>query len=130
MKVLLGATAAVLLMASPAVAQTETQAAAPSRCTGFAAAPASVDGATATRAQMEAAQAEWAAWQTQRVEQEAACQAEIAAHTTAFNAAGAERTSAVAAFNAEVTEFSARGQTAETPQRRRRDGGVLTRPDN
>jgi len=129
MKLLLGATAAVCLLASPAFAQTETQATA-TRCAGSAAAPAATDGATATRAQMEAAQAQWAAWQTQRLEQEAACQAEIAALTAAFNAAGPERAAAVAAFNAEVQEFSQGSQAAATPERRRRDGGVRTRPDH
>jgi hypothetical protein len=135
MKVLFGAAAAALLMASPVLAQTPTQTPAAtvpagSRCAGFAPAPALVDGAEATREQMQTAQAEWTAWQAQRVEQETACQAEVAALTAAFNAAGAERSAAATNFNTELTEFNARGEAAATPQRRRRDGGVKTRPDN
>ncbi len=124
MKVLLGATAAVLLMASPAFAQTD----APSlpQCT-FTAAPTLADGATANREAMEAKTTEVNAWLATRQQEEAACAAAIQALNNTRAASGTERQTLVQTWNSEIQEFGARG-TAAAPARRER-GGVLTRPD-
>jgi hypothetical protein len=125
MKVLLGATAAVLLLASPALAQTGAPTLA--QCT-FTAAPTLADGASADRAAMEAKTVEVNAWLATRQQEEAACAAAIQALNNTRAASGTERQSLVQTWNTEIQEFGARGPAA-APSSRRDRGGVLTRPD-
>lgn len=126
MKVLLGATAAFVLLAAPALAQT-----APAQCS-FTAAPTIPDGATATNSAMQDARAAVEAWRATRTSELAACQAaatalqaQAQAAATAHNAGIAETNSTIERFSAENTEYNARGGT----QRRER-GSSLTRPDH
>jgi len=126
MKALIGVAAAALLLATPALAQTDTQACA------FQAPPSLIDGADSSHEQMTSKGEEVTAWVNARQAQEARCQAEIQRLQAelqplidAYNASGPQRVSTVQAWNAEVTEFGARPQ-----QRERTRGGVLTRPDN
>ncbi|MEQ1491635.1 MAG: hypothetical protein ABL932_13910 [Terricaulis sp.] len=128
MKVLLGATAAMMLMAAPALAQTPP--AVPSQCT-FTAAPTIPDGATATNTQMNTAREALQAWRATRSTELAACsaaaqalQAQAQAAAAANNAAATETDATINRFAAENTEYSARA-----PSRRER-GGTLTRPDH
>lgn len=122
MKVLLGATAAALLLASPALAQTGNT----GQCT-FTAAPTLADGANATREVMEAKTVEINAWLAARQQEEAACAAAIQALADARSASGQERQSLVQTWNGEIQEFGAR--PAQQSSRRDR-GGTLTRPDH
>ena len=92
MKVLLGATAALLLMAAPALAQTSP--ALPAQC-NFTAPPAIPDGATASNNEMRDARTALEAWRdTRRAELQAcqpavqALQAQANAAATVYNAAG------------------------------------------
>lgn len=129
MKVLLGATAAVMLLATPALAQTTAQL--PAQCT-FTAAPEIPDGATASNNAMRDARAALEAWRNTRRTELAACssaaqalQAQAQAAAAAHNAAAAETDSAITRFTAENEEYNARGGA----QRRER-GSTLTRPDH
>lgn len=124
MKVLIGAAAAaVLLMAAPAFAQTNIS----PNCTGFEPAPSLPDGASANRAAVEAMNAQVQAWAEGRRDKLLACQADINAMTQAFRTANQEREALTTAWNAEVTEFNARGSSSSG---RRERGSTLTRPDH
>jgi septal ring factor EnvC (AmiA/AmiB activator) len=130
MKVLIGAAAAALLLATPALAQTPQAAGA---CGSFAAAPSLIDGANANRDQMTSKNEEVTAWATARQQQEATCQQEIntmrtqlEAMVSAFNTSGQERVTVVQNWNAEIAEFGGRSGASTGRQR----GGVITRPDN
>jgi hypothetical protein len=127
MKVLLGATAAVALLASPALAQTGNA----NQCS-FTAAPTLADGANATRQVMESKGEEINAWLATRQQEEAACAAAIQAlqaQAQALNetrlASGQERQTIVQTWNTEIQEFGGRSGSSS----RRDRGGVLTRPD-
>jgi hypothetical protein len=113
MKVLLGATAAVFLMASaPAFAQTQM----PAACQNFPAAPTVIDGSTAEREAMEASQAAVVAWNTDMEARLEACRTALQAYYVEQDAAR------VAIFNqmaAETTEFNERAQASADRQRRR-----------
>ena len=129
MKVMLGATAALMLMAAPAFAQTTV--ALPAQC-NFTAAPEIPDGAQATNQQMTQARTALEAWRATRQGELAACntaaqalQTQAQAAAAAHNSAAAETDAAIARFTAENQEYSARGTTS-----RRERGGVLTRPDH
>jgi hypothetical protein len=120
MKLVLGAAVAALLMASPAMAQTDT---APASCGALEAMPSDQpDGATASREAVEAYTERFNAW-AQASNAVLACkrsQAEQAraradALTTEFNTENSSVRDAITAWTAEVTEFNAR------PQRQRRD---------
>ena len=131
MKVLLGATAAVLLLASPALAQTNS--ALPQQCASFTPAPAIPDGATASNSAMRTARDALAEWQQTRSAELAACQAatqaleaQAQASANAHNAALAETNAAITQFTAENEEYSARGNTSSGRER----GGVITRTDH
>jgi hypothetical protein len=121
MKFLIGAAAATLLMASPALAQ--TPATAPDVCVGFAAAPAIPDGATATPEIMSGTDTEFRAWhgtgsaklQQCRAEVEA-MRARLTATETAYNAGVALLNGTRDAWQVEVDEYNARA-----PARNRRN---------
>lgn len=124
MRLLIGAAAAALLFASPALAQTATI---PASCAGFEAAPATPDGAVANSREMQEGATRFDAWRAAREQKLATCQADAAAlraqleaTVAAFNAAGTERVTAVTAWNAEIEEFNARGSTNN-----RSRGGVI-----
>ena len=130
MKVLLGATAAFMLMAAPTLAQT-TPAAPPAQC-NFTAAPAIPDGATATNTAMQNAREALEAWRATRQTELAACnaaaqalQAQAQAAAAAHNAAATDTDATINRFVAENTEYNARGNTG-----RRERGSSLTRPDH
>lgn len=130
MKVLLGATAALLLLATPALAQTQT-APLPAQC-NFTAAPTIPDGATASNDAMRDARAAVEAWRTTRQGELAACNtasqallAQANAAASAYNAAGAETDNVIRQFAAEIEEHGARA-----PAQRRERGSSLTRPDH
>lgn len=123
MRILLGATAALMLMAAPAFAQTTL----PSQCS-FTPAPAIPDGASATNQQMTAARTALAAWTTTRQAEIAACDAaaralddQAKAAAAAHNAALAETNAAIARFTEENSEYGARGTTSG-----RRERGSIT----
>lgn len=122
MKLMIGAAAAAVLLATPAMAQT-TALAMPASCSGFEPAPALIDGATATRAQMTETNDRLQAWRVALDAKRATCQADInalraqldaavAAHNAVVDGASAHLT----AWNAEVTEFNARGNTGGDAQ--------------
>jgi hypothetical protein len=121
MKLLLSAAVAALLMASPAMAQTDAAPAA--SCGTLEPAPANPpDGATAAREVVEGYTQRFNAWAEasnavlacKRTEAEQA-RARADALTTEFNTANSGVRDAIAAWTVEVTEFNAR------PQRQRRD---------
>jgi hypothetical protein len=121
MKLLLSAAVAALLMASPAMAQTDAAPAA--SCGTLEPAPANPpDGATAAREVVESYTQRFNAWAEasnavlacKRTEAEQA-RARADALTTEFNTANSGVRDAIAAWTVEVTEFNAR------PQRQRRD---------
>lgn len=123
MKVLFGATAALLLMAAPAFAQT----ALPAQC-NFTAPPTVPDGASATNAQMTQAREALATWRTAREAELAACntvaqalQAQANAAAAAHNAGIAETNTTITRFTEENTEYNARGSTGG-----RRERGSIT----
>lgn len=125
MKVLLGATAALMLMAAPAFAQTTP--ALPTQC-NFTAAPTIPDGARATNQQMSDARTALEAWRSTRQAEMAACDAaaralddQAKAAAAAHNAAIAETNAAIARFGEENTEYSARASTGG-----RRERGSIT----
>lgn len=127
MKVLLGAAVAALLMASPAMAQTD---AAPA-CGAVTPAPADQpDGATASREQLEAYTQRFNAW-AEATNQALACKrsraeearARADALTSEFNTENTALRTAIEAWTAEVNEFNARA-----PARNRgRDQRSITR---
>ena len=132
MRILLGATAALTLMAAPALAQTTT-AAAPAQCT-FTAVPTIPDGADATNNAMRDAREALEAWRNTRATELAACntaaqalQQQAAAAAAAHNAAATETDSTIRRFTAENEEYNARGNA---PAGRRERGSTLTRPDH
>lgn len=121
MRLFLGLVSAAVLMSTPALAQTETPAAAPaavtSRCGEPVAAPPTLqDGATASRGAIEQMQTQLTAWadatrvklECRRTEaQEARATAD--ALTNAYNAQAAQLNTTIAAWQAEVDEYNARG---------------------
>jgi hypothetical protein len=121
MKLLLGAAVAALLLASPAMAQTD---AAPAASCGALEAmpPDQPDGATASREAVEAYTQRFNAWAEasnavlacKRTQAEQA-RARADALATEFNTENSSVRDAITAWTAEVTEFNAR------PQRQRRD---------
>lgn len=125
MKVLLGATAALVLMAAPALAQTTS--ALPSQC-NFTAAPAVPDGARATNTEMNQARTALETWRAAREAELAACntaaqalQAQAQAAAAAHNAGLAETNTTITRFGEENQEYSARGSTSG-----RRERGSIT----
>lgn len=127
MRILIGAAAAALLLASPALAQTE---AAPSACAGFAAAPTLPDGATANAAAITAGDTAFRAWHGVGAEKLTQCRAEVEAararvrelealHNTAADQLNTTRD----AWQVEVNEYNGRGNSGES---RRDRGGVRT----
>ena len=130
MRLLLGAAVAALLIASPAMAQTDAAPAAGASCGTVAPAPANApDGATAERDVVEAYTTQFNAWaeatntvlSCKRARAEAA-RAAADALTSEFNAENTTLRSAIDAWTAEVTEFNARA-----PARRGRDNRSITR---
>jgi len=126
MKVLLGATAAVFLMASPALAQVQT----PGSCQNFPAAPTVPDGATASREEVTAARDAIVAWDADIQARVAACRAELTALNDAVNAQETARVATVNSMAAEIQEFTGRTDAPSSARERRRDGGVMTRTDH
>ena len=125
MRILIGAAAAALLLASPALAQTE---AAPSACAGFAAAPTLPDGATANAAAITAGDTSFRTWHTAGAEKLGQCRAEVEAararvrELEALHNAAAEQLNGTRdAWQVEVNEYNARGG-----ENRRERGGVRT----
>jgi hypothetical protein len=119
MKTLLGAALAAVLLATPALAQTETTApAAPvpaSSCGALPAQPTMPDGAVANREEMEAANTAFVAWfeqyranltcrSTEATALRAQFEARFAEHNTGVEALEAANTS----WTAEAAEFNAR----------------------
>lgn len=130
MRILLGATAAFMLMAAPALAQTST-APLPAQC-NFTAAPTIPDGATASNDAMRDAREALEAWRNTRASELAACnaasqalQAQAAAAIAAHNTAATDTDATIRRFVTENEEYNARGATS-----RRERGGTLTRPDH
>ncbi|HYD89152.1 MAG TPA: hypothetical protein VEA80_16865 [Vitreimonas sp.] len=124
MKLMIGAAAAALLLATPAMAQTATPAI-PASCANFDAAPTLVDGANATRAQMNTTSQSVETWRAAIETKRAACQTDIAAlraqleaAVAAYNASAQSASQTLSAWNTEVTEFNGRGETADTRERR------------
>jgi hypothetical protein len=104
--------AALLLLSSAAYAQPVDGA-----CAGFTPPPALPDGQDAGHAAMLTANEAIEAWRVERDAKMTACRAEIDAMRTelnslehSYNQAGAERNSALAAWNAEVAEYTMRGR--------------------
>lgn len=127
MRILIGAAAAALLLASPALAQTE---ATPNVCAGFAAAPTLPDGATANAAAITAGDTSFRAWHTAGAEKLGQCRAEVeAAFARAreleaqHNAAAAQLNGTRDAWQVEVNEYNARGNSGGNQRER---GGVRT----
>jgi hypothetical protein len=127
MKFLQGAAVAALLIATPAMAQTE---AASDSCGTVAPAPANVpDGATASAADVEAYRVAFEAWfnatnpvlTCKRTQAEEAA-ARSAAMTSAFNAENTTVNAAITAWRTEAEEFNARA-----PARPRRDPRSVNR---
>lgn len=126
MRILFGAAAAALLLASPAFAQTEAPAGA---CVGFAAAPTLPDGATANAAAITTGDTTFRAWHVSGSEKLGQCRAEVEAararvrELEALHNSAAEQLNVTRdAWQVEVTEYNARGAA---PARRER-GGVRT----
>ncbi|MBX3430723.1 MAG: hypothetical protein KF779_14160 [Hyphomonadaceae bacterium] len=130
MKVLLGATAAILLMATPALAQT-TPAALPAQC-NFTPPPTIPDGATATNSAMSQAREALGAWRTTRETELAACTAQAQALQAQAQAAAAAHNAGLAETNATIQHFQAENEayTARGASSRRERGSTLTRPDH
>lgn len=125
MKVLLGATAALVLMAAPALAQTTP--ALPAQCT-FTAAPEIPDGARATNQQMNAARTTLDAWRQTRETELAACNTAARALEAQAQAAAAAHNAARDATNAAITQFATETSeyTARSPTSGRRERGSIT----
>ena len=124
MKVLLGATAAVLLLASPALAQTQT--ALPAQC-NFTAAPTIPDGATANNNAMRDARTAVEAWRTTRQAELAACNAASQALLAQANAAAAAHNTAATETDTVIRQFTAENEeyNARAPNQRRERGSAL-----
>lgn len=129
LKALLGATAALVFLATPVMAQT-APVALPAQC-DFTPAPVIPDGATATNTAMQNARTALEAWRATRQSELAACnaaaqalQAQAQAAAAAHNAAATETDATITRFTAENAEYSARGATG-----RRERGSAPTRPD-
>lgn len=125
MKVLFGATAALVLLAAPAFAQTTPTL--PAQC-NFTAAPAIPDGARATNQQMTQARDALQAWTTTRQTEMAACDAAARALDDQAKAAAAAHNAAVAETNAAIQRFTEANQaySARGGQSGRRDHGSIT----
>lgn len=125
MKFLFGATAALMLMAAPAFAQTTP--ALPSQC-NFTAAPSIPDGTRATNQQMTQAREALQTWSNTHTAELAACnaaatalQAQATAAMNAHNGALTETNSAIQRFTQANEAYSAR-----SPASGRRDHGSIT----
>jgi len=125
MKLLLGATAALVLMAAPAFAQTTP--ALPAQCS-FTAAPEIPDGARATNAQMSAARDALDAWRVTRESELAACNTAARALEAQAQPAAAAHNAATSATNATIAQFTAETSeyTARSPTSGRRERGSIT----
>jgi hypothetical protein len=125
MKVLLGATAALVLMAAPAFAQTTP--ALPTQCT-FTAAPAIPDGANATNQQMTQARAALQAWTVTRQTEMDACAAAARALDDQAKAAAAAHTAAIAETNGAIQRFTQANEaySARSSTGGRRERGSIT----
>ncbi len=123
MKFLFGATAALVLMAAPAFAQTTL----PAQCT-FTAAPAIPDGARATNQQMTQARDALQAWTTTRQTEMAACAAAAQALDDQAKAAAAAHAAAIAETNGAIQRFTQANEaySARSPASGRRDHGSIT----
>jgi hypothetical protein len=129
MKLLLGAAVAALLIASPAMAQTDAAPAAASCGTVAPVPPGLPDGATASHEDVEAYRLAFDAWHTatapvlacKRTRAEEAL-ARSTALTGEFNTENTAVNSAITAWRAEAEEFNARG-----PVRPRRDPRSVNR---
>lgn len=124
MKVLLGATAAFVLLASPALAQTQT--ALPAQC-NFTAAPTIPDGATANNNQMRDARTAVEAWRTTRQTELAACNAASQALLAQANAAAAAHNTAASETDTVIRQFTAENEeySARAPNRRERGSALV-----
>ncbi|MBC7768125.1 MAG: hypothetical protein H7124_05010 [Phycisphaerales bacterium] len=135
MKLMIGAAAAAMLLATPAMAQT-TAPSIPASCSNFDAAPTLVDGAAATRQQMTATSASVEAWRSALEQKRTACQtdvtalrAQLEAAVGAYNASAQSAAQTLNAWNVEVTEFNARGEQSSTAPERRSTLGVSRRDE-
>ena len=135
MKLMIGAAAAALLLAAPAMAQTAAPAI-PASCTNFDAAPSLVDGANATRAQMTTTSQNVETWRAALEAKRTACQADITAMraqleaaVAAYNGSAQNATQTLTAWNTEVTEFNGRGNQDADTRERRSAMGVSRRDD-
>ncbi|MBK6703699.1 MAG: hypothetical protein IPG56_08010 [Caulobacteraceae bacterium] len=129
MKVLLGATAALLLMAAPALAQTPP--ALPAQC-NFTAPPAIPDGATASNNEMRDARTALEAWRDTRRAELQACQTAVQALQAQANAAATVYNAAAPETDAVITRFAAQNEAYNNRSGggRRERGSSLTRPDH
>jgi len=127
MKLLVGVAVAALLIASPAMAQTDTAPAAPATCGTIGPAPTDQpDGATATRQQVEAFTTRFNTWaeatnavlscKRQRAE---AARAQADAMAAEFNTENNGLRTAIAAWQTEVDEFNARAPARDRGNRQR-----------
>lgn len=125
MKFLFGATAALVLMAAPAFAQTTP--ALPSQCS-FTAVPAIPDGARATNQQMTQARDALQAWTTTRQTEIDACDAAARALDEQAKAAAAAHNAALAETNAAIQRFTQANEaySARSPTSGRRERGSIT----
>lgn len=130
MKVLLGATAALVMMAAPALAQT-TPPALPAQC-NFTPAPTIPDGATATNNQMRDARTALEAWRDTRRAELTACQGAVQALQAQANAAATAFNTAAPETDAVITRFAAQNEVYNNRSgtNRRERGSSLTRPDH
>lgn len=122
MKVLLGAAAAVLLMAVPAAAQTTPAA---STCAALQPAPTLPDGAVADREAMEAANTAFMAWAeayrtvlTCRRTEAEGIHAQWQARVSEYNAGAEQLNSTNSSWEAEVAEYNERNPRRSTSVRR------------
>ena len=124
MKFLFGATAALMLMAAPAFAQTTPL---PAQCS-FTAAPAIPDGARATNQQMTQAREALQAWTVTRQTEMAACVAAAQALDDQAKAAAAAHAAALAETNGAIQRFTQANEaySARSPASGRRDHGSIT----
>lgn len=133
MKLMIGAAAAALLLATPAMAQTATPSI-PATCSNFDAGPTLVDGASATRQQMNTTSESVEAWRAALEAKRATCQADIAtlraqleASVAAYNASATNATQTLNAWNAEVTEYNGRTGDRDADTRERRSTMSVSR---
>lgn len=125
MKFLFGATAALVLMAAPAFAQTTPTL--PPQC-NFTAAPTIPDGTRATNQQMTQARDALAAWTTTRQAEMTACDAAARALDEQAKAAAAAHNAALAETNGAIQRFTQANEaySARSPASGRRDHGSIT----